>query len=496
MHKITTKIISFLLATIFLCGCQQTPSNEIVTSKNDGVLQDKIKQTIPSKENAQDAIPVSVQWTEQFTSTDDSVIFSVDISDDLLTDVRNVVEVTPHRLTEKDIQNVAKSLLGDVDFYERRSSSKPEYSKSQYQAMINRLSAYASREALVDLMGESDADVYLEYVQLFIEQWTSEYEAAQDADPRLPCDWSLKKERHYNDSEVEIGNRTAADDSDVLYANAEKNGIEYNFSVVTKDGSGYKVNSINLNLTEGLGLYPVDMAIYRSKLCRTDKPTDDQVKAVKDTAQNMLNDMNLGKWSVIKANIVSKQIDDVMEYVIHITAVPSFDNVSAIYGQKSENLQNAYSATYLMSSAEFEFSANGDILFFSMNSPVDIVAAHNDNVATMPIEELVEACKQQLVLSDADAFGLPLDVREEIEMAVGEGLLCKVTLMEVEYGLGRVKVPDSDDNYYYIPVMAFKGIVEYVTEKTNALYYRNLTGEPGEDIPILVSINAIDGSII
>lgn len=495
MHKKIIRIISLIMVVLSLCGCQQTPNKEAVTSKNDGVLQERIDQTV-SPEHDNETGPVTIKWNEQFTSTDGSVHFMVDINDEVTTEVKQVVEVAPHRLTEEDIRRVAEVLLGDVDFYERRSSSNPEYSKSQYQKMINRLSAYANREALVNLMGESDADVYLEYVQLFIETWTKEYETALDVDPRIPCDWVLKKERHYNDSDIEIGNRSVADDSDVLYVNAEKDGIEYNFSVITKNSSGYKVNRLNLNLTEGLGLYPVDMAIFRSMLCRTEKPSDEQVDAVREKAQEMLDKMKLGQWKIVKTNIITKQFDENVEYSIQVTAVPAFIGVPAIYGQSAGNLQNAYSATYFMSAAEFEFSADGDILYFNMDSPVDVVSTRNENVATMSIDMLVERCKQHLALSDADAYGLPSDVRDEIEAAANEKLLCKVNITDVEYGLGRVKVPDSDDNYYYIPVIAFKGAVDYVTENTDALYYRNVSGEPNEELPILVCINAVDGSII
>lgn len=185
-------------------------------------------------------------------------------------DVRQVVEVAPHMLTEEDIRRVATVLLGDIDFYERRSSSHPKYSKSQYQEMINRLSPYATKEGLTQLMGASGAEVYLEYVKLFIESWTEEYETAQEGDPRTPCDWVLKKERVYNDSEIEIGNRVLDEDMNVLYANAKKDGIEYCFSVLRHSGKTHKLNSIHLQLSEGIGLMPVDQAIYRSMLCRTE----------------------------------------------------------------------------------------------------------------------------------------------------------------------------------------------------------------------------------
>ena len=246
MAKNFTRMVAIFMVILLMCGCQSAPGNGIVTSKNDGVFQERIDQTRPPQEEVQDEKPTSIQCSEQFISTDGSVYFTIDINKEITADVNQVIEVAPHRLTEDDIRRVAEVLLGDVDFYERRSSTNPQYSKAQYQQMINRLSAYSSREALTNLMGVSGADTYLEYVQKFIESWTQEYDTASENDPRIPSDWTLKKERQYNDSEVEIGNRTVSDDSDVLYVNAEKNGIEYIYSVITKDGSGYKVNRLNL----------------------------------------------------------------------------------------------------------------------------------------------------------------------------------------------------------------------------------------------------------
>lgn len=499
MRKKSIRIIAFVVCALILCGCRKAPDKDVVTSKNNGVLQEKIYET-ESSEAVQGIGPSKIQWNEEFTSTDGSVSFSVNIDNEVSPDVKQVVEVVPHMLTEEDIQRVATVLLGDVNFYERRTSSNPVYSKSQYQEMINRLSAYASQDSLAELMGDSDAEVYLEFVHDYIEYWTKGYETASDEDPRTPCDWTLKKERYYNDDPIEIGSRTLAEDDDVLYANAQKNDIEYIYSVTRRTDRNPKLNQISLQLSEGLGLMPVDTAIYRSILCRTEKPTEEQVEAVRQKAQEMLNEMELGQWQITECSAKTYYIgigaDDPVEYTIHVEAEPKLNGISTIEGQSSEKLQDAYAPTYLMTETTFEFSANGDIIYFVLNSPLDVLEVPNENVKTISVAELTDKCKQQLTLSDADAYGLPSDVRKEIEDAQGEKLLCQVDISEAEYGFGRVKVPDTDDNYYYIPVLAFRGVVNYVTDQTGSVYYSNGTGESDEKLPILICINAIDGSII
>lgn len=495
MRKNIPHLIALLIISTLLCGCQKAPEKDAVTSKNDGVFQEKINETKPSQSEQLETEPSTISWSEQFTSTDGSVNFNIHIDEGISSNAQQVIEVAPHRLTEEDIQRVAHVLLGDVQFYERRSSSNPQYSKSQYQTMINRLSAYATKDSLVKLMGESDADIYLEYVQSTIDFWTKQYENAPDEDQRIPCDWTLKKERQYNDSDIEIGDRSIADDSDVLYANAEKDGIEYNFSVSTRDGNDFKVNTINLNLTEGLGLYPVDMAIYRSMLCRTGKPTEDQINAVTDKATDMLEQMELGQWKIALTTVETTPVGDTTEYTIHITAAPVLNGVPALFSQRAGNSQDEYGPTYAMTYAEFVFSANGDIIYFDLASPLDIMETKNNNVATLSTSELMEKCKQQLSYSDSGTYGLTQDIISEIENSVGEKLLCHVDISGVEYSLGRVRVPNSDDHYYYIPVMALHGVVTYTTEQSGALYYTNYDS-PENEVPTLISINAVDGSII
>lgn len=491
MKRIIPTFIVFVFTLSIFCSCQKAPSKEVVISKNDGSFKEKLDQTSP----VQETTPVYVSFDEQFLSTDGSVHFTIDIDGEIPSKVGQVVEVAPHLLTEDDARRAAKALLGDVLLYERRSSSNPQYSKSQYQQKIQRFANYATRDALTELMGADGADTYLEYVKRYIEIWTEKSTTAPDEDTRKLCDWTLKKERYYNDSDVEIGDRSIEDDCDLLIATAEKEGIEYSYSVIRENGPTVKLNKLNLTLTEGLGLYPVDMAIYRAQLCRTGKPTQEQIETVTAKAQSILDEINLGQWNLDEPTVEEKQIGNSTEYRIRITAYPDFNGISVLSGQSAGNLQDAYDATYLMTNADFLFSAYGDIIYFNLESPLDVVEVRNENVMTLSVAELLEKCVHNLSLSDADAYGLPADVRMEMEANSGEKLLCQIALTEAEYGLGRVKVPNSDDHYYYIPVLVLKGIVEYVGANTGTCYYTNHYNS-GSGVPALIWLNAVDGSII
>ncbi len=121
------------------------------------------------------------------------------------------------------------------------------------------------------------------------------------------------------------------------------------------------------------------------------------------------------------------------------------------------NYQDAYVATYGMTYAETLFSANGDLVYFNLDSPIDIIETRNENVETFSADELIARVKQHMSLSDSDAYGLPEESRIPLEDTKGERILCNVTLSEAEYGMGRVPIANTDDHYYYIPVLILKG---------------------------------------
>ena len=106
----------------------------------------------------------------------------------------------------------------------------------------------------------------------------------------------------------------------------------------------------------------------------------------------------------------------------------------------------------------------------------------NDNVKTLTKEELVNRAKEQLSLSDAYAYGAILD-------NLGTNYTCTVSITQFEYGLTRVKAPNTDESYYYIPAGMFLGNVEYCIQDTGETFYYR------ENIPLLM-LNAVDGSVI
>lgn len=64
-----------------------------------------------------------------------------------------------------------------------------------------------------------------------------------------------------------------------------------------------------------------------------------------------------------------------------------------------------------------------------------------------------------------------------------------------KFGLTRIKVPDTDDRFYYVPAVLLSGTISYCGVDTGMAYFSIDEFTDGPITP-LVCFNAIDGSVI
>ena len=100
-------------------------------------------------------------------------------------------------------------------------------------------------------------------------------------------------------------------------------------------------------------------------------------------------------------------------------------------------------------------------------------------------EQLITRAQEVMTLTDATAYGLG-----DLVQFIPEEALCKVTVSEIRSGLSRIKVPEKDNSYYYVPSIAFYGTAEDLGVQTGKTYYYSEKSE------LLFLLNALDGSII
>lgn len=495
MKKIITILLLIVIA-IHLCACQANPNQEAVISKNEGVFEANIHQSASEEKES----PTEIADSEVFYSTDKSIEFSMNVEQTFTPSNLPVVEVEPYNLTGDDVKRIAQVFFGNAVFYECDQSSNPTYSKKQIQNNISRWSQYTNAESIIPLYYDpgTDPSYDIELLKMFIEQLNGIYETAPSENPDSICDWQLKKERHYNNLEMEIDGRSISDDADVIFAYTDVNGVEYVLAATTHNQDNYVSNSISIGLQSSFGLH-WDTAIWRSELCRTEKPTESQLSTISIQAEKMISQMGVGNWIIKNVYINTDYYGEIPEYTIVVDAVPELNGVSAIWRQETQSMtsDDTVASNYPMSKIEIIFSPSGDLVYFEMVSPIVDKEVVNPNVAILSIDSLIETGKSHLMLSDSKAgYGLPegAGIIEMYEEAFNERIVCKVEISGITLEMGRIRKANSDNSFYYIPVLVFEGTADYYGEKSGVLYFSS--SDYYKPTINLVLVNAVDGSII
>ena len=64
---------------------------------------------------------------------------------------------------------------------------------------------------------------------------------------------------------------------------------------------------------------------------------------------------------------------------------------------------------------------------------------------------------------------------------------------DISYNLSRVKAPNNDQRYYYVPAMVFRGRVEYYLKDTGEVIYDS---DESGGLKDLLMLNCVDGTVI
>lgn len=478
----------------FCTGCQNAPERPAIISKSGRdfdtavVASDGETQALSDSETqALSDNTSNVTYRRSFTSTDGSVNFVMDIDQTVNSSVMPVVQVKPHFLTGEDAKRVATSLFPSADFFEAEPERAKNYSQNEIQVKLGRWSQYANIDALEKLYGDSASEDYVDLIKSFIEDYTLMYEQAPVENPHTPCEWKMRNSSVYTLTADELAEASVSDFSDEMSTQFSVNGIPYCLTATTRNKSDYKVNMISCYMYDGLCPRDLDERIFAAKLCRTEEPSQEQVDVIKSDVNKLLSSFDLGQWQIDECYVKSKNYGSETEYLVCVNAVPVLNGVSALRRPQISSLrnQNGYAANYYLTDAQFVFSANGDLISFSLFSPLDIQEVVNENVKVLSIDNLLNQAQEQLELSDSYNYGFGpfLEIiKDEVQ--------CNVTVSEIEYGLSRIKVPDNEEAYYYVPSILLKGCSEYIGKENGKTYYIS------EKPEVLLVINAVDGTII
>ncbi len=490
-----------MAASIFLCSCAANPEKEVVVSKNDGSFDANVVQsaTSPTVSTEQEETVQNVKYDKTFFSTDGSVQFTLDIDTNITADAMPVIEVVPHYLTGEDAQRVAELLFPGEVFYEAEptlTDIENQLTREELQEYIQLVTPYLDKEKIVEIepnyAGREEEEI--ELLKTLIEEATSAMERVPEGWTHELTSWEMHPDFHYmySPERIEEENLYASNDyNEKIQITVKIGQIPYCLTFSTRNRDDFKINNIYLHPTSSFpGEFPDK--IYSAMLHRTPEPTAEQVDAAAAKAEELLNAMGFGEWAVINAEVEPHYSG--VGYRINVHAVPVFQGISVVQVPQIGHLNrnpNAYASNYYHTKAEFAFNAYGELIDMTLYSPVDIKQTVNSNAAVLPMDELTERAISHLSLSDSEQYGRE---QEWYEQEYGEKIVCNITLSEMEYGLLRVKVPNTDESYYYVPGILLFGGVEFRGETTSNVYDLGYA-EPGAVLP-MIALNAIDGSIV
>lgn len=494
-------VICSVLCIAILTACAANPDRDAVVSKNDGTFDANLIQTatVPN-------VPQHVEVTEEFASTDGSVDFIMRLDQTIVPPEVPVVEVVPHYLTGEDARRISHVLFGeDAVFYEEEPALVPYgemFTREDALAAIQRWSKYTNLEALRELYGKRASPSDVEVIKAGVEELTAALDTIPEEKTNREADWTMKLMEAYRYSAEEV----AEIDEDDLVGYQTVNvatyvdDIRYTLSFSARNDNLYKLSSIFVKPGSLMSPIGIDNMFYDSKLLRTEEPTQEQIDAAAKKGEVLLNDLGLGQWQVDGCEVWMPEGRGVEEYTIMVKALPVFNSVAAIRQPSDGDIASGdiYTDNCYMSEAMVHYNAEGKLVGLTILTPMDVVEVLNDNVATMTMDDLVQRVKDQLSLTDKEAFGMTGQFLDMMERGAGEEFVCKVDLCQIEYGMVRIRIPNTEDGYYYVPALKCSGTIDYVGAESGELYGSSGAefGVAGERITPILVLNAVDGSVI
>ena len=473
-------VVSLLLATT---GCQITPPENAVTSKNDGVFEAAVEASSASeleafgedREIAQETYAIS----DSFSSTDGSISYNLNVELREDSSTWPILQVTPHDFTSEEAEQLAAAIFGEAEMYEYSQT----LSKLQLEERILELRRFVSDwEGLVAYYDgdETLAQAVIEKYQAEIEMYSRQYEQAPDTVEPVACDWRAHPLSYYEDMSQIValaGDIESLDKTLYIKATTVIDGWPYVFSVANRDEQDFRLHTVSAYLN----LPGATVSHYSSK-----EPSQAELAEVRAEIERILGelaDIGLGEWVIdtckISAAINWADGGDDPVYHIYALACPKYNGVKVTHQQQlmSVKSEDAYASDYYYEQITFDYS-DGKLISFEYQSPMDVVGLVNRNVEILTLEQVVDRLKKQLLLS---TVGAPDSQSHDLNAERTE-----YVVDEVELGLVRTRIKNNEKDFYLVPAYTFHAYYEvYDTE-----------GAAIDGSECVFVINAVDGSII
>ena len=470
------------MLTTLLCGCQATPETAVVASKNDGILEAALDETItPVSDTETPADTGTYIYTDSFTNTDGDITFHVELETPAVTVEMPVLRVRPKTITSECARQVAEVLFGDADIYEYSG----QWSKAELEALILSLrQQLADEDALEEHYGALK-DSVVEQIKAVISKYEEEYAAAPETVEASPCGWEFHPRSWYYDQawvNEDDPEEASLDKSEWIVAASDRDGLPYIYSVCNREEDDFRMHSITCEINREL----VDEELIYS----TQVPSEAELAEAQTEAEAMLGAMDVGEWIIDSCEAREISTPYSTQYEMIVTACPVYNGVKVTHQQQLVSLRadDAYASNYYYEEMIFTFSG-GYLVSWQCMSPLEIVDVVNENAAILSFDEAMERCKSQLQMSLLT--GDPYASSDFYQVASKD-----VELYQAELGLARTRVQNSESDFYLLPAYTFRASYTLYDENGDLAFDSKVLEEVGLLARELLVINAVDGTVI
>lgn len=403
--KSRIQILCLVLCVSIFAACASNSTQHIDASKSDAGY-DEFRENSQVADNQG---TTRVQIISDYTSTDGSVQFHIDIDEEIYSGAMPVIEVVPSTITSEDMERVAKALLGDVEFYD----GGPE--ENQF----------------------------------------------------IPCNWTLKPDSYYNESGASGDEWLLAnakiDDMYGKFMVIVRDQEDYKLNRFN-----FQLGAVSLNTFLDRQIYWANLCHTAEP---TKEQIEAVQHKVMDMLKKMdLGDWHIAETEVIVFETGGEpeyllQIKVVPE----LNGIPAIYGQRNI--PQSDDGTGAYAltqATFLMSPngdlIDMELDSPIDLKSVVNES----VATLSVDQLTERMEQQLSLCDAEAF--SMGTWGISAEQLAEEAKEHGEALEVHVNITQMEYGLGRVMAKDTTDSYYYVPVMLLRGTVNIIGAESGEVY--------------------------
>lgn len=477
-HKRILPIMSYVLTSIFIfTSCMSTPTDNAVINKNDGKLDEKIKQKASETYSY-----IALREWKEVIMIDDQKNISIEINAAVETvdvDRYPVMKVRPREITQEMANQYLDKLIGDNTFYKYRTIATKEELQQEILKIKRMISDPNSGFNIDYKKGTSEYEEALNGLEADIRFLEKQMEGAPDTEVHQNASKIFAPQEFKDNPDVDyvvIEGYTKKDDVTDLEILIQKNKVPPYFKQYLQVYSFLRSPIMNqYPLSDNLD--GTEISYYEAK-----ELAESYLKNLGFQAYGLSLSCIADQMDAMKIALTPKE-DWIQCYVFYFT--PMVGNVPLTYNKFSLLSDQTFNQTWEQEYIKITVDDIG-VTGFSWICPMEMTDTLNENVELLPFDNIKEIIKNNLMYNinfyDADP-----NIIER-----------KITINRIVLGYTKIRIQNSNE-FMLVPSWSLFGyeINKYDGQPPggfkvdeNNEYKQEAMGQS------YLTINAIDGSII